>query len=395
MLDLRPFLSIFSVFVTASTLWALDPSRTLTQYSHRIWGQEEGLFQPTIYSILQSKDGYLWLGTQDSLIRFDGMRFHEMTDAAGGPVLEGSLVRSLLEDGQGTLWAGSIGNGLALIHPDGSVTRYNASNGFVANTFCLDNDASGGVWVCGEKGLYRFDRDGQHQLIAFNGARDTCQSPDGSRWVADNTSTLWRMQGSTRQRYPNVHLPPEAGITSLSCSQDGTLWVGSGVGLLHIGGSQVRTYTTADGLPDNAISTLIEAPDGSLWIGSDDGVSRLQKGEIRAYRTSDGLSHSVVLALRFDREGNLWAGTKDGLDQFTNGRVRPYTVAEGMPSNDASAITEDSSGRLWIGTLDAGVAVFDHGRFNSITSGMALRATAFFRSPAVRTAISGSERIAA
>lgn len=345
---------------------ALDPSRTLTQYSHRIWGQEEGLFQPTIYSILQTSDGYLWLGTQDSLIRFDGSRFHEMTGSSGEPVLHGALVRTLLEDKDGTLWAGSIGSGLALIHPDGSVTQYNATNGFVANTFCLDRDSDGSVSVCTEKGLYRF-QGARRELAPLHGVRATCHMPDGSRWVADFDSRLWRFEGGKRTAFRDLDFPTDAGISSLSCAGDGSLWVGSGMGLLHITGNHIQQYTDKDGLPDNAISTLIEGPDESLWIGSDEGISRFQGGEFHTYRPSDGLSHSVVLALQFDREGTLWAGTKDGLDQFTNGKVRPYTEAEGMPSNDASAIAEDQRGRLWIGTLDSGVAVFDGHHFRAIT----------------------------
>jgi ligand-binding sensor domain-containing protein len=87
----------------ASPLRALDSNRTLTQYAHRIWGQEEGLLQPTIYSILQSRDGFLWLVSQDSLIRFDGMHFREFEGAARAG-LQRTLVRSLAEDANGGLW---------------------------------------------------------------------------------------------------------------------------------------------------------------------------------------------------------------------------------------------------------------------------------------------------
>src|ERR1700761_9856603 len=76
---------------------ALDPGKTLTQDAHRIWGQEEGLFQPTIYSILQTRDGFVWLGTQDRLIRFDGMHFREFRDTESAS-LHRSLIRALLED---------------------------------------------------------------------------------------------------------------------------------------------------------------------------------------------------------------------------------------------------------------------------------------------------------
>src|SRR5579875_1109006 len=94
------------VLLVCPALWALNANKTLTQYAHRIWGQEQGLFQPTIYSILQTRDGFLWLGTQDSLIRFDGVHFREFDD--GNSVFHRSLIHALLEDQRGNLWAGSL-----------------------------------------------------------------------------------------------------------------------------------------------------------------------------------------------------------------------------------------------------------------------------------------------
>jgi ligand-binding sensor domain-containing protein len=114
---------------------ALDPSKTLTQYAHRIWGQEEGLFQPTIYSILQTRDGFLWLGTQDSLIRFDGARFR---DFGGAGTFQHSLIRALLEDNHGNLWAASVGSGVVKLTPDGAVKRYTTKEGLPSdNVFCV------------------------------------------------------------------------------------------------------------------------------------------------------------------------------------------------------------------------------------------------------------------
>src|SRR5699024_738841 len=131
--------------------------KTLTQYAHRIWGQEEGLFQPTIYSILQTRDGFLWLGTQDSLIRFDGVHFREF-HYRGEAVLHGSLIRSLAEDKSGSLWIGTVGNGLARIAPDGSFKHYNGADGLPAsNIFCLAFDRYNQLWICTDKGLVRFD----------------------------------------------------------------------------------------------------------------------------------------------------------------------------------------------------------------------------------------------
>ncbi len=179
---------------------ALDPSKTLTQYAHRIWGQEEGLFQPTIYSILQTRDGFLWLGTQDSLIRFDGMHFREF-GYRGQAVLHGSLVRSLAEDLAGNLWVGTIGNGLARISPSGDFKRFGVSEGLPsANIFCLAFDRHNNLWVCTDQGLARYDGTSFHLFTTADGmpapaVRATCEATDGTRWIAGLNFSLMRWTG--------------------------------------------------------------------------------------------------------------------------------------------------------------------------------------------------------
>ncbi len=352
---------------------ALDPGKTLTQYAHRIWGQEEGLFQPTIYSILQTRDGFLWLGTQDSLIRFDGLRFREF-DGAGQSLSQQSLIKALLEDAQGNLWVGSIGNGVARISPDGVVTRYTTKQGLPSDSvFCLASDSGNRIWICTNEGLARLEH-GQLRVfttadgLPTNQIRSTCEATDGTRWVAGLDFALSRWNGSRFEPYSDPQISSRENVTALACSSDGSVWVGKSSGLTQIRAGSSRSLTVHDGLPDNAVSSLAEGPDGSLWIGTNDGISRYRNGEISVYRTRDGLSHSSVLSLYVDREGSLWAGTKDGLDQFTDGKVTPYTVNEGMLSNDAGPVLEDAAGHLWIGTLGHGLNSFDGHRFRSLTT---------------------------
>jgi len=362
-----------ALFVFVLPLFALDPAKTLTQYAHRIWGQEEGLFQPTIYSILQTRDGFLWLGTQDSLIRFDGMHFREF-GSPDSPVFHQTLIHALLQDREGNLWAGSLGAGVAKISPRGAVTRYTAKQGLPGDSvFCLASDSSGAVWICTNEGLARF-RDGRFHAYTIadglpsNGARATCETSDGIRWVAGLDFGLSRWNGSRFETYTDARVSPRDNITALSCAGDGSVWAGSASGLTRISGNSSRTFTTRDGLPDNAVSSLAIGPDGSVWIGTNNGISRYRDGEFNVYRTRDGLSHSLVLSLYIDREGSLWAGTKDGLDQFTDGKVTPYTTEDGMPSNDAGPVLEDSAGNLWIGTLGSGLACFNGRHFRNLTT---------------------------
>ncbi|MBV9085189.1 MAG: hypothetical protein JOZ62_21140 [Acidobacteriaceae bacterium] len=352
---------------------ALDPSKALTQYAHRIWGQEEGLFQPTIYSILQTRDGFLWLGTQDSLIRFDGIHFREI-DRRGQALFHGNLVHSLLEDRAGNLWVGSIGNGVARMGQDGSFTRYGVSDGFPSdNAFCLASDSQNALWVCTDKGLARSLRNRVQVFTTADGLpgnriRAACEATDRTLWVAGFDFPLARSNGTRFEAYSGPGILPRDTVTVLQCPNDGSVWVGKDSGVTRIQGTHTRMFTVADGLPDNSVSALALAPDGAVWIGTEDGITRYRNGEISVYRTRDGLSHSLVLSLYTDREGSLWAGTKDGLDQFTDPKVTPYTMAQGLSSNEAGPVIEDTQGRLWIGTLDSGLNLSDGRTFRKITT---------------------------
>lgn len=352
---------------------ALDPSKTLTQYAHRIWGQEEGLFQPTIYSILQTRDGFLWLGTQDSLIRFDGMHFREF-DRAEKAGFQHSLIRALLEDLQGNLWVGSIGSGVAKISPSGAITRYTKNQGLPSDSvFCLASDSNGRIWICTNQGLAQLDHDRIRVFttadgLPTNGIRATCQASDGTRWVAGLDFPLSRYNGSRFETYSDSQISARDTVTALECATDGSTWIGKTSGLTQIRGGSSRTFTLHDGLPDNAVSSLREGPDGSLWVGTNDGISRYRNGEFSVYRTRDGLSHSSVLSLYVDREGSLWAGTKDGLDQFTDGKLTPYSTNEGMLSSNIGPVIEDAAGQLWIGTLDRGLNWFGGHAFHALTT---------------------------
>jgi ligand-binding sensor domain-containing protein/signal transduction histidine kinase len=361
----------FSLLLTPRTS-ALDPGKRLTQYAHRIWGQEEGLFQPTIYSILQTKDGFLWLGTQDSLIRFDGMRFREFD--LDGSAVQHSLVRDLAQDREGNLWAALLGAGVARIAPTGIVTRYNAQNGLPSDTtFCVVSDLRDAIWICTDRGLARFER-GHFRVfttadgLPSNGIRSTCEAAGGTRWISGLDFGLAHSKGERFVPYSDPRIAPRDNVTSLLCATDGSLWAGKESGLVQVRTSGSRSFTVRDGLPDDNVSALAQASDGGIWIGTNDGVSRYREGEFSVYRTRDGLSHSLVLSLYVDAEGSLWAGTKDGLDQFSDAKVTPFNTDDGMASNETGPVLEDAAGHLWIGTLDRGLNVFDGRAFSRLTT---------------------------
>ena len=346
-------------------LFALDPAKSLTQYAHRIWGQEEGLLQPTIYSIRQGQNGFLWLGTQDSLIRFDGIHFREFEGAAEAG-LQRTLIRALGEDEDGNLWVASLGSGAVRISPHHQIKRYTKKEGMPEDdAFCVVPEAGGPTWVCTSRGLVRIAKDGALRIyttadgLPGNQARDTCVAADGTRWVAGIDFGLGRWDGKHFQTVLKEN------VSALACTKSGAVWAGTAQGAVEVTKTGTRRITTRDGLPDNEVLSLISGPDNTIWIGTNDGVTRYRNRELSVYRTRDGLSHSVVLSLFVDREGSLWAGTKDGLDQFTDGKVTPYSTNEGLLSNETGPVLEDNAGQLWVGTLGFGLNVFDGQAFPS------------------------------
>src|SRR4051812_35311709 len=165
---------------------ALDSDRSLRQALHRVWQVQQGLPRATIYAIVQTADGYLWLGTQTGLVRFDGVRFLSVNDVGNGISLEGGVVRDLAETPDHSLWVATEGAGLVRVR-DGAATRFTAQSGLpsddVERLLC---DSSARLWIGTSAGLASFEAD-RLRAVALPGGggavRGLCESKDGKVWV--------------------------------------------------------------------------------------------------------------------------------------------------------------------------------------------------------------------
>ena len=357
---------------SAGAAFGLDPSRTLTQYVHRIWQVQQGLPESSIYSMLQSRDGYLWLGTQTGLVRFDGVRFTPLESVyASAP--SNVWIRGIAEDSEGGLWFGTNESGVFRVH-DGSIVQYSQKDGLPSDTVqSVIAVPNGDVWISTVNGVARFSGG---RLTAYkteaglttNTLRAAAIDRDGKIWVGGESSSLNVWNGSRFDSVPLALIPPDAGVRSILTSRDGTLWIGTTAGLIVKKDGHERLITIKDGLGDNWVMALIESADGSVFIGTRSGFSRWRNGELDRFRPQDGLSQSTVFSLYQDREGSLWVGTKHGLNQFLDGRAVPYTVNEGLPTNDTGPVIQDRIGNVWVGTLGAGLTRFDGRRFSVMTT---------------------------
>jgi signal transduction histidine kinase/ligand-binding sensor domain-containing protein len=351
---------------------ALDPERPLSQCLRRIWQVQQGLPQATIFSICQSQDGFIWLGTRTGLVRFDGLRFTMIHDR-GGVSLENVWIQDLCVDSANGLWIATDGAGLIHLEETSAVC-YTSAEGLPSdNVRCVLLDKNGAVWAGTDQGVARLSR-GKFTVyrteegLAANDVRAMCETSDGQLWIGGDGDrlSLWDGTKFTTRRLESLR--PHGSVRALLSSRDGALWIGTTTGLVRIKEDRERRYTAADGLADEWVHCLTESTNGSLWVGTKEGFSRIYQDEIESFRTRDGLSQSTVYTLCEDREGSLWVGTKHGLNQFVDRRTIPLTTSEGLPSNDTGPVFQDAAGNIWVGTLDAGLGRYDGRGFSVFTN---------------------------
>lgn len=347
---------------------ALDPSRSLTQYLHRIWQVQNGLPRTTIFSICQTADGYLWLGTQTGLVRFDGIKFTELPEL-GGVTLANERIVQIVEDHQRTLWIATSSSGLVR-YQSGVAARFTDSDGMPSmNAQALFVDQQNALWVGTDRGLVRVI---ESKVVPFADSpvtldvRGVTASGD-EMWIAGSKGDALRWDG--RQFSSTALLPstPALSITALLGTPDGTLWIGTTNGLFCRTMKGVETFTETNGLVNDHILSLHRSVDGTIWIGTKGGLTRIIGRDIENYGTKDGLSQNAVHSIGEDHEGHLWVGTKHGLNEFVDRRTIPFTVNEGLPSNDVGPVLQDPAGTIWIGTMDAGLAQYDGKEVRTLT----------------------------
>jgi ligand-binding sensor domain-containing protein len=313
---MRFLLAIVLLCASARTARALDPAKALTQYPQTTWRTDDGLPQNNVHAIARDGEGYLWLGTESGLARFDGVRFVAFLSSHTDGIANNSVWSMLLDRG-GTLWIGTEG-GLTR-RESGRFRTFTTADGLPNNLIhALHEDAAGVLWVGTGSGLARFD---------------------GTRFVA-----------ATEAGAPSAER-----VRAILGGPRGTLWVGTERGLFHLEDARWSKYTRADGLAFDVIYALSEDRDGRLWVGTyGGGVSVREGGRFRSYGTEAGLAHLFVYAIHSDRDGGLWFGTEGGLSRWREGRFESITPKEGLAHDRIWTLHEDGEGSLWLGTRGGG-----------------------------------------
>jgi ligand-binding sensor domain-containing protein len=352
---------LFPFALVAATCWAhqaqaLDPAKSPSQYVSHLWQQsDDGLPQNFVPAIAQTKDGYLWLATQEGVVRFDGARF-VIFSAGTIPEIGSNDIDALAADADGGLWIGTRGGGLTH-YAGGAFKRYTTEDGLAHDVVLTIKVARDGtVWI-GTRG---------GGVSAFKGGRfTTLREKDG---LANDT------------------------VTSLAEGPDGAMWFGTdGGGVSRYEGGHFATVRA--GLADPSVSALHVDADGTVWIGTLDGLDRLEGSECRGAQCAPAdrwqagaLGHlpvtGTIHALLRDSGGNLWIAAQDGIRRLSPastdaGAKEPSAKGEGAPTPfgtlmkldgdgvhrfEAGAFLEDREGNLWAGMESIGLVQLQDGK---------------------------------
>jgi len=327
---------------------ALDPTQHVTQYSHRAWTVREGFIKGAVYSITQTPDGYLWLGTRSGLVRFDGARAVSWAPPEV-PSLPSPVIVSLLNGHDGTLWIGTL-RGLVSWKP-GRATEYPQLADL--SITALTEDPDGTVWAAG----YSFDAIGKLCAIRTSHVRCETDGRLGNGAVGlhvDRGGTLWVAAAGGFWRWAPG--PPQFySVSGTSTAYQGFAEDGSGVLSIPLVGRVARltagvletAYTYPANASDARGSRMLRDRDGADWIGTvSDGLIRAHAGVSETFALPDGLTGDGIAAVFEDREGNIWVATDKGLDRFSPNSITTFAERQGLAIPPVSVVVAHDGG-IW------------------------------------------------
>ncbi|HYE33291.1 MAG TPA: two-component regulator propeller domain-containing protein, partial [Methylomirabilota bacterium] len=319
---------------------------------------EQGLPDSYVQAVLQTRDGYLWLGTQNAgLVRFDGVKFTPHRPGFG--LADDASIRALCESRDGTLWVGTDGAGLWALK-DGSFTRWTRKDGLRTDHIrALHEDSDGSLLIAfSVNGVMRMQRASNDQLTFIDAGAGGSSiaafavDAEGCLWAVGDG--LWQAEQGrfVRSRTPDL----SGNFSALAISPNNDFWIGGQNGLIELRPTgEIFRHTEEHGLSDSRVRALKFDADGNLWVGSNNGIDRLTSGTFLRCLTREQIPYDLVYAFHEDQEGCLWIGSNGGLARLKDDKFTLLTTSEGLAQNIVVGAVQAPDGSFWIGTWTKGV----------------------------------------
>jgi len=346
------------------------------EFSFRVFTPEDGLSHNTVHATVQDAAGTLWLGTYESIERFDGTTFVDPLRTAGFTV---NRARHVMADPEGGVW---FATHTGAVHIDGDrITHFSRVDGLLDDSiYCTLRDRNGHLWIAGAGGLQRMLPDGTLEAIAMQGLPDR----HVRAMLEDRAGTLWlgTLGGPARfdgNSFVPIALPVAAqpGVYGLAADARGRLWLATDNGLFCQGGARILHFDRRHGLPSDSVWAVHPDRHGILWAGTDAGLARVDLDRFDTESLvferpgTDEITRTTIYSIDEDREGSLWFGTCIGLYQLHEPNLQNHELLETGVGSMVLSVARDREDRLWLGT-DRGVAVREHGTLKNVTAELAL-----------------------
>jgi signal transduction histidine kinase/ligand-binding sensor domain-containing protein len=376
----------FWLLIQISTCVLIFCDRGAGQYRFDQWTADNGLPQNSVYSIKQTRDGYLWLTTLDGLVRFDGVKF-TVFNKSNSPGIDNNRFISLFEPPSGDLWVGTEGSGV-MRYRQGRFTSYGPEHGLENLGYVINGDPEGNLFfLSGDFRVYRF-ADEKFLLIDADLATASAAPAEQSESLfiycfgRDEGPQVVCLSDGKLLKFTLADGLPSLNFLSRAQDRDGSLWaLTTDAGMIHLKNGQVaEIYAPPDLLAEepllltsgHRISLLSKDKQGALWLTD----LKTRQKELLTRHPPDPLKNikaewgtSTLPDIRHgyeDREGNIWLGTlREGLFRVRKQVITTYSKVDGLLDNNVYPIFEDRNGGVWIGTTK-GVFKYQNGAFTFI-----------------------------
>ena len=329
------------------------------------WRQSQGLPQNSVKAILQTRDGYMWIGTKGGVARFDGVHFTVFGERDTSQLRENEIW-ALEEGDDSSLWIGTFGGGLSRLK-DGKFTVFTTIDGLSSNVVAeLCKDQEGAIWIATDQGLSRFKderftnyttKDG----LASNSIRGLYCDSDGTVWIGTNKGGVHKFKDGKISTELIAGLDSRTVVEEFFRDRELGLWIATSRGVFRLKDGKATLYTTKQGLSSNFSFHVYGDAQGNIWVGNQSALDKYNRDSDSFSKTQSG---TAVNAIYSDREGNLWVGdSNDGLSRLRQGLFTSYTQQQGLADDTTTAILQDSRRNIWVGS-QLGLNYFRDGKFS-------------------------------
>lgn len=342
----RFFLAFFCVAIFFAQESRKFPSDHgfLNRFVSKTWTTEDGLPGMSVTALLQGRDGYIYIGTYDGLVRFDGIEF-TVFNRSVDEKYDFASVHALFQDSKDNIWIGHNDEGISCLTPDGKIFKYTKADGIPnnkINAICEDFDHN--IWVGTASGIFYIAPTGEAVI-------PPCVHDTGREKLV---------------------------VSNLFCDSSKRIWITTGDRneVFFIKNNKLEVFHGLKKISDPAIFSVNQDKSGALWFGvSPNYVVKLKDNQEKVYDIShDGITATVPNEIMFDEAGHVWICSDSGLTIIHDGKFTYHDKSTGLSDNGITAILEDNEGNIWLGLNRGGLQKLSFGKFRTVPLGVSVNA---------------------